>query len=146
MLPVPLLFERGWETGIKQRWDKSYSCRFPSSAKRGTDWKAPKKACTLETPSLIRRLLDPYPQGRGTLRVRPGIALWSGISVLPLPARAEARKRKGGGFFSRKALRPPSPRPGLVRSAAKVQEPGSRANEICVGYKSPADVAVLSLI
>lgn len=58
MFPVPLLFQQGWETGIQQQRDKSYSCRFPSSAKLETNWKAPEKAWRLPAQSEgFRRLV-----------------------------------------------------------------------------------------
>lgn len=44
MFPVFLLFQQGWETGIQQWQDKSYSCSFPSSAKHGLNWRAAEKA------------------------------------------------------------------------------------------------------
>lgn len=126
ILPVPLLFQRGWETGIKQRQDKSYSCRFPSSAKSGTDWKAPKKAWSLPARpggfwSLIRKEQGCEGQAWKAAGTAFGaVFLFCGF----LPGMKRGRV-KYAAFF-KQGWRSPS----LAYSADKGQEPGSRANGI----------------
>lgn len=80
--------------------------------------------------------MELYPQGTGMLRVRLGIAfgvVFLYYGFLPGLKRGSV---KYVAFFKQGTLRPPS----LVCSAAKVQEPGGRANELCMGYKLPVDM------
>lgn len=82
----------------------------------------------LETPSRIRRFQETCPQGTGTGRSGLGSSrksLRCGISVLPLPAWAEAGRSEVRDCFKRGSQSPSS-----ACSAHKGQGPGSRAKEI----------------
>lgn len=126
MFPVPLLFQQGWETGIQQWQDKSYSCRFPSSAKPETNWKAPGKAWRLPAQSRgFRRLVHREQEREGQAWKAAGTAF--GVVFLYcrfLPGLKQGRV-KYVTFFKQG-----SQSPGWVYSAHKGQEAGSRAKEI----------------